>query len=196
MAKVVKVFEISEVSLGDSVREVPSTAGAKLVTETDTQTLTNKTLTSPTVTGPVTTGEVVNATAATLSISAATHAGRIVTLNRAAGITVTMPAATGSGNRYRFIVGTTVTSNQYRFDVTGNDAYFGNIFGAQDGGATVEAWEAAADSDRIDLDGSTKGGIKGDYLEFVDIATDTWFVCGKIAQTGTQATPFTTGAVS
>src|SRR3990172_3399471 len=47
-----------------------------------TQTIgSGKTITSPTITGPVVQSEVVDATAATLAVAAATHAGRIVTLN-------------------------------------------------------------------------------------------------------------------
>ena len=56
-------------------------------------------------------GAVVDVTGATVAITAATHGSRVVTLNRAACVTATLPAATGSGEIYRFIIGTTATSN-------------------------------------------------------------------------------------
>jgi len=193
MAKVVKVMEVSEISIGDAYREVPSGAGEQLVGRTTVQELTNKTLSSPVITG-----ETVNHTAATLAIAPATHAGRIVTLNRAAGVTVTLPTATGSGNHYRFIVGTTVTSNQHRFDVTGDDAYFGILNMLDLDGSAAAGFAAGSDADRIDLNGTTKGGTKGDFIEFVDIAADTWFVTGnlQVPVGSNPASPFTTGAVS
>jgi hypothetical protein len=52
----------------------------------------------------------ISVTAATLTVTAASHAGSTIVLNRAAGTTVTLPASTGSGFKYTFIVGTTVTS--------------------------------------------------------------------------------------
>jgi len=38
-------------------------------------------------------------------------AGALQTINAAAGLTVTLPAASGTGYRYEFLIGTTVTSN-------------------------------------------------------------------------------------
>jgi len=133
---------------------------------------------------------IVNATAATLTVTAASHEGKTITLNRAAGIAVTLPAATGSGDKYRFIIGTTVTSNTTTVKVVGNDIMTGVALQAADGGSTINAWETAADSDTITFDGSTTGGIKGDIVELEDIAADTWSVKLVGAATGTEATPF------
>ena len=47
--------------------------------------------------GPVLSAAPINVTATTLAVTGAAHGGRVVTLNRAAGIAVTMPAATGTG---------------------------------------------------------------------------------------------------
>ena len=47
---------------------------------------------------------VVNVTDATVTLSQATHANRVVTLNRAAGVTVTLPAATGTGDVYTIAI--------------------------------------------------------------------------------------------
>src|SRR5688572_20292539 len=75
----------------------------------------------------------VNATAATLTATSALHNNKVVTLNRAAGIAVTLPAATGSGDKYRFIVGTTFTGAA-TIKVVGNDIMKGTAILFVDGG--------------------------------------------------------------
>lgn len=112
-------------------------------------------------------------------------------LDVASGSTVTLPASTGSGFRYRFRVGTTVTSNDYIIQAASSaDVMAGVVMGAQDSGSTVVGWETAAASDTITLDGSTTGGYQGDFIELVDIKEGVWAVSGIIKQTGTEATPF------
>jgi len=99
---------------------------------------------------------------------------------------------------YQFFVGTTVTSNQYRFNVTGNDAYFGIINMLDLDGSAAAGFAAGADADQIDLNGTTKGGVKGDWLVFRDVAADTWQVWGslQVPAGSNPATPFATGQVS
>lgn len=132
----------------------------------------------------------VNVTAATLAVTAAAHGGRTVTLNRAAGVAVTLPAASGTGNKYRFFVGTTITSVGIVISVVGNDVMSGFAHVAQDGGDTAVAFETASDSDTITLNGTTTGGIKGDVVELEDVAADLWSVLVRSSATGTEATPF------
>lgn len=137
-----------------------------------------------------TSGRVVAATDSTLAISEATHDGKVINLNRAAGIAVTLPAATGSGAKYRLILGATVTSNSTTIKVTGNDTMTGNAIICNDTDNSVSGFETAADSDTITFDGSTTGGIKGNSIELIDLATDLWFVNVTGSATGTEATPF------
>lgn len=129
--------------------------------------------------------------AAALSITEAAHAGRTGYFDIAAGVTVTLPRATGSGARYRFVVKTTVTSvNDVIQVANADDVMQGGIMGHQDGGDSVESWETASTSDTITLNGSTKGGLRGDVIEIEDVAEALFIVWGQITQTGTQATPF------
>lgn len=133
---------------------------------------------------------ITNVTDSTLAVTAA-QSGSIFTLNRAAGIAVTLPAATGSGASFRFFVGTTVTSNTSTIKVANSsDTMSGVAFQAADGGSTSNAWETAASSDTITFDGSTTGGVKGDYVELIDVASTLWFVRLMGSATGTEATPF------
>ena len=134
--------------------------------------------------------KLVNVTAATLTLSAASHAGKVVTINAAAGCAVTLPAATGTGDRYEVFIGTTVTSNTTTFTRAGSDTMFGMIYQLADGGSTLAAYELPG-STIITLDGSTKGGIKGDRFTIIDMATNVLSVIGHTSATGTEATPVT-----
>ena len=132
---------------------------------------------------------IINGTAAgTLSITELAHDGKVVLLNRAAGFTAQLPAATGSGAKLHFVVATTGTAN-YVITVVGNDTMYGNAFFVTDNAGTVIAFKAGGGS-IITLNGSTTAGIKGDSVELIDIAADTWWVDVRAAGTGAEATPF------
>jgi len=119
------------------------------------------------------------------------HGDGGVVVNAAAGCTLTLPAASGSGTKFTVYIGTTVTSNNVIIQVANaSDVMAGVLVGAADGGDTVNGWETAAASDTITLNGSTKGGIKGDYIELRDVAANLWRVDGTLSQTGTEVTPF------
>lgn len=137
-------------------------------------------------------GRVVNGTAAgTLTLTEATHDGKTVLLNLAAGFVSQLPSATGSGMRLKFVVATTGTAS-YTIKAAASDAFWGvshqvtdnagigtSVYGFKSGGGTV-----------ITLNGSTTGGIKGDVVEIEDVLTNIWFVNMRTAATGTEATPF------
>lgn len=130
--------------------------------------------------------------AATVTLSAEKHADRTLLLDRAAGVTATLPKATGSGAKYRFRIKTTATSNDYIIKV-GNavDIMQGVIMALSDGSNAVLGWETAADSDTITLNRTTTGTAKvGHVIEVEDIASGVYAVSGNIAQSGTEATPF------
>jgi hypothetical protein len=154
---------------------------------------------STTFSGPVTStagfisgaDSIVSATAATLTATAASHAGRTVLLDRAAGQAVTLPAATGTGNSYRFFVKTTITSNTTTIKVAdATDVMAGVAIVANDSDASASIFETASTSDTITFDGSTTGGILGATVELQDVATNLWSVRVIGAATGSEATPF------
>jgi hypothetical protein len=124
--------------------------------------------------------------------------GRVLIASRAAGITFTLPAATGTGRVYTIAVGTTITSNSLIVAVSSaNDFMQGIQWVAQDAGATVNAFETGASDDTCTMDGSTKGGIKGDLIVLIDIVANTgsantgvWQVEIQSSGTGTEATCF------
>jgi hypothetical protein len=143
------------------------------------------------VTGAVTATTPVNATASTLTVTQATHGGRATTLNRAAGIAVTLPAASGSGTVYEFVIGTTITSNTTTIKVANSsDTMTGSAYVISDNSAAVLGYKTGASDDTVTLNGGTLGGLKGDTVRLVDVAANLYAVQVFSQATGTEATPF------
>lgn len=126
-----------------------------------------------------------------LTLTAAEHAGRCGVFDVAAGAVVTLPRAIGSGAKFRFFCKTTITSNAMKVQVgNADDVMQGICHMAQDGGDTAVAFEAGGTADTISGNGSTTGGIKGDYFEIEDVASGMFRVNAWFSGTGTEATPF------
>lgn len=134
---------------------------------------------------------IVNLTAASLAVTEATHDGKIITIDKADGTAITLPAATGSGAKFEFFVGTTITSNSTTIKVANaSDTMVGGVLILQDAGSTLAAFEASGTDDTITLNGSTTAGIKGDRFILTDVAANLWMVWGTVSGTGTEATVF------
>lgn len=127
---------------------------------------------------------------ANLTLTEAAHAGRTGVFDIASGATVTLPRATGSGAKYRFVCKTTVTSNNNIIQVANaDDTFIGNVHNSADGGDTVVGFEVGSTSDTLTFNGSTKGGIAGDIIEIEDVAEGKFAVMVIGSATGTEATP-------
>lgn len=131
----------------------------------------------------------INVTAATLTVDRDTHAGTVVTVNRAAGCTVTLPAAAGKGDEYTFYVGTTISSNSFIVKVANSsDTMAGGVAISTDiAGITMLA---GGTNDTITMSGSTTGGVAGSWVRLVDVAANVWMVNGFLCSTGIEANPF------
>lgn len=128
---------------------------------------------------------------ASATLNRNTHSGVVNTINAAAGLTLTLPAASGSGDRYDFYIGTTVTSNNVIIQVANSsDTMSGLAVSAADAGDTLNGWETTSTSDTITFNGTTKGGVLGDFVTLQDVATNKWSVQILSSSTGTEATPF------
>jgi hypothetical protein len=106
---------------------------------------------------------------------------------------VTLPAAAGTGARFRFVVAALATSNSHIVKVANaSDVMYGVITTIDtDTAGTVTGWATAADSDTITLNRSTTGSVTiGEWIELEDLATNVWAVRGQLSNTGNGATPF------
>jgi hypothetical protein len=137
-------------------------------------------------------GAPVDVTTSTLTATVASHAGRVVTLSRAAGVAVTLPAASGSGAKFQFLVKTTVTTPSTTIKVANSsDAFIGFSNIVSDDPAACKGFIAAALSDdTVTLNGTTTGGYAGDLVTLEDVAANVWAVRVFGKATGTEATPF------
>jgi hypothetical protein len=128
----------------------------------------------------------------TLAVTEALHDGKTIILDQLAGSVCTLPAATGSGARFRFVVGVLATSVSHSVKVTGTDIIQGivNIIDTDTAGTTT-GFATASDSDTITLNRTTTGSaMRGEWLELEDVASALWLVRGQLANTSNGATPF------
>jgi hypothetical protein len=120
----------------------------------------------------------INATGATITLSPG-----ITTFNRAAGITATLPLATGSGAVCTVVVVTTLSGGSGVIKV-GRSAdtmigmmYFGTVTFA------AGSMEAVGGTDDTITLVAASGGVQGTIVTCTDIAPNLWLVDGKLAST-------------
>ena len=131
----------------------------------------------------------------TLTVTAALHAGRVVSFGKTSGTIVTLPAATGTGNIYRFVVGVAATSNANIIKVANaTDVMNGSLALQQDtdSAGSLKLWAAAGNDDTITLAGAaTTGGIVGDAIACTDYKAGFWSCqAWTHSSGGSEATPF------
>ena len=127
-----------------------------------------------------------------LALTQALHAGRSVYVTDLAAA-YTLPAATGTGDKYRIVLGATQTGAG-TIKTTASATMIGNAVLFQDGGASVNGFTAAAGDNTIDLlgTGNSTGGMIGATYDFEDVASTVWQVTIISDAGGTEATPFST----
>lgn len=136
------------------------------------------------------------AAGSTLAVTAALHAGKIIQLDTATGSVCTLPAATGTGNIYRFVTSAVATSNSHVIKVTGATTYMnGSLVVVDDADGTCTTFgttgATTSRSDTITLNRSTTGSVKvGEYIQLIDVGTGNWSVTGTVIATGSEGTPF------
>lgn len=119
---------------------------------------------------------------ATLTATELLHDGKIVLLDQAAGSVVTLPAASGSGTKIKFVVSTTATSNDHIIETGSTDDHMTGFINNSDQDVTVAGMYKAdgATDDTVTMNRTTTGGILGDTIEATDIATNLWLIEGKV----------------
>ena len=131
------------------------------------------------------------------ALTAAEHAGRTTVFGVLTGATLTLPAATGTGDIYKIGVALTVTSNDYIVQVANaTDEFLGTLLQTDVDTTDTLASYPCLDGDGFDtitMNGTTKGGLLGDSIVLTDIATGMWQISGHINGNGTVATPFSAG---
>jgi len=178
------------------IKVIPAGSGStevQVIDASSAQTLTNKTLTSPSFTNPSIAGNtpVAYASGTSLSLTQATHANRVVYVTDVASAYV-LPAATGTGDKYTIHLGATQTGAGTIKVANATDVMAGTAVLFADAGDTVVGFNTAADSDTIDLLGTSNstGGMIGALYEFWDVASGIWATRIVSDAGGSEATPF------
>ena len=130
---------------------------------------------------------------ATTILTQREHSGRPILLDATAtAVTLTLPAAGGTGMRFEFIVVTTNTSNYVIQVANSTDEMHGQIRGV-DSDADSTLLYPALTGDNFDTItiGAVAEGQQGSYFELIDIAVGVWHVRGQVIQSGgSEADPF------
>ena len=144
------------------------------------QTITSATATIPAAIVPGSLGGIVDGTEQ--------YNGYLTLMSRAAGITITLPAASGSQAVYRFLVITSLSSNSHIIKVANStDVFIGSCAVS---GTTGTTFSTLATSDTITMNATTQGGLAGSWVEVQDMRTGFWRVSGGLLGSGTVITPF------
>ena len=121
---------------------------------------------------------------ATASITTADHSGRTLLMGEVGGdaaATFTLPAATGTGSVFKFVVSVINTSNYLIKVADATDTIDGQIVITDADGTAAASMVTASASDTITLNGTTaRGGGIGDYVELFDIASNQYAVNGMV----------------
>lgn len=112
---------------------------------------------------------------------------RVLKLQRAAGQALTIPAATGKGGTMRLEVDTAITSNTTTIKTPSGTVFAGTALIAA---GTSGSFPTASNTNTITLNGSTLGGLRGSFIELVDVAVGVWQVRAALVGSGVAATPF------
>ncbi len=129
--------------------------------------------------------------AGSTSITLALHEGKTCLLTgTGSAFTQTLPLATGSGARFRFVVGAVNTSNHVIL-CAGSDIFNGELASNSTAASPdLNSIWIATTATTCTLNGTTTGGAQiGDWVEVEDILSAKWAVRGCTTST-TAATPF------
>ena len=142
---------------------------------------------------------VTSVTDATLAPTTA-QSGTIFSLNRAAGITVTLPAA-AAGLYYEFHIGTTFTGTFILQGASSADTFQGMVFQldkdelgsvvALNENIDTAGWNVPAAADyRLTMDADTDGRFIGGHIRCVAITDAIWLLNGHVFGDGTVSHSF------
>lgn len=128
---------------------------------------------------------------ATGAAAAGASGGGTTIMNRATGVTLTLPKANGTQEKHTVIVATTFSGGSGIIKVANSvDSMIGTVTMSTATLAAGSMQAAPAGSDTITMNGTTTGGAAGSQLTLTDVAANTWLVEGTLICVGAAATPF------
>ena len=126
--------------------------------------------------------------AASATLTQDGYAGHTMILSNALGVTVTLPAAAGTGDVYEFVTSDGIAGSHVIKAANATDTMTGMV--TVHNGTAGNQFKASGASDTITMNGSTTGSDEGCRIRLTDYKTGGWSVSGELLATGTVATPF------
>ena len=129
-------------------------------------------------------------TGATYQVLPSDH-GKTLMLNRAAGMTLTLPAdTTFVGFTVRMVVRDTFTGTWEVTCETDGDLFFGGVFLSSVAAKSDRFGPNGSSNDTLKADADAKGRLSGGFVNFTCMGPNEWLVDGVLAAGGTPGTPF------
>ena len=130
------------------------------------------------------------AIAATATLNREEHAGRVCIVSMAAAtVTLTLPAATGSGDVYKFYVLVNATPSSLVIEAATGGSDLQGVLALASDIAGVSITSAVADN-TITMNGTTSGALPGTWIEIIDVSAGIFAVTGGLAASGTELDPW------
>ncbi len=108
------------------------------------------------------------------TLSPVTYGDREILVDSAAGIAITLPTATGSGQRYNLNIVTTITSLTTTVVTTSPDKLVGTVYQTKTDNTFLTYIFNGTGHTTLTLNGTTKGGLVGDRIQLTDIKANVW----------------------
>lgn len=129
------------------------------------------------------------ATTATTLI--ASQSGSLVKLDAVGGFTVTLPTAK-AGLRYEFLIGTSVTSNNYIIQASAATELFTGAIIMNYSTGNLNAIANGNTHYKLIMGTTTTGGLAGGRIRITCYSATNWVVEGLLFSTGGASSPFST----
>jgi hypothetical protein len=142
------------------------------------------TLTSTTANVTTLGGSAVRAPASltgTASLTQAANANRVNIITGTDAAAYALPEATGTGDTYTFVFGEVNTNGTTIVAADTSNTSIGGSINILDADSNAQtAYFGTSGDDTITINGTTTGGLIGDTITLIDIATDQWAVYGQL----------------
>lgn len=134
---------------------------------------------------------IVTSAATTITMTAAAHADRVLVLSSTHTQTITLPAASGTGDLYTILVSTKGTDGSKVIKVANTvDVVNGSSHLSLTDSTQAYGFVATATDDTFTMNNSTQGGLVGDTIVIRDVASGVFIIKAYQAATGLVVTPF------
>lgn len=142
---------------------------------------------------PISSGARLVAITSNTTLTQALHAGKTMVLTPGTNLSLTLPAAAGTGDVFAFVISSNVTSppsGNITITRAGSDIILGNsLLGQSATNQNVTLFNANGSS-VMSMNSGTRGGLRGDKVFLQDIGTGNWLVRAELTTTGSPVTPF------